>query len=77
MADRKNEGSTNHHDRNETFRKRLDGSSLLRAMDGIYKKEYGVSAKKYFLTGVPRPQAERMLSTLEGAPHSITKTFKR
>jgi hypothetical protein len=77
MAERKVEGSTDRHDTNEAFRKRLEGSRLLRAIDGIYKKEYGYSAKKYLLIGVPRPQAELILSTLEEAPHSLTKMFKR
>jgi hypothetical protein len=59
------------------FRKRLNDSRLLREIDKIYKKEYGRSAKKYLLTCAPRPQAERILSTLEDAPHSITRMFKR
>jgi hypothetical protein len=61
----------------EAFHKRLDDSRLLRAMDNIYKKEYGCSAKRYLLTSAPRPQAERILSALETAPHSITRMFKR
>ncbi len=59
------------------FRDRLDDSPLLRVMNKIYKREYGYSAKKYLLTCVPQPQAERILRTLELAPPSITKMFKR
>jgi hypothetical protein len=50
---------------------------LLRVIDDVYRKDYGCSAKRYLLTGVPRPQAEQILSTLEGAPHPITKMFRR
>ena len=65
------------HADEEDFRKRLDDCRLLRVINKLYKKEYGYSAKKFLLTSVPRPQAERMLSTLELAPPSITKMFKR
>jgi hypothetical protein len=77
MVERKKGKSAGRQDADEAFRKRLDDSRLLRAIDKIYKKEYGCSAKKYLLTCVPRPQAERILSTLETAPHSITRMFKR
>ena len=61
----------------KAFRKRLDESRLLQAIDKIYKEEYNRSAKEYLLTGVPRRQAEQIMNTLERAPHSITKMFKR
>ena len=61
----------------DDFRNRLDDSRLLRVIEKIYKKEFGYSARKYLLTSAARPQAERILSTLELAPPSITKMFKR
>ena len=69
--------SGNEHDADGTFRKRLDDSRLLRIINRLYKKEYGYSARKFILSSVPRPHAERMLDTLEEAPPSIAKMFKR
>lgn len=66
-----------HPGADDAFLNRLDDSRLLRVINKIYKKEYGYSAKKYLLTCAPRPQAERILNTLELAPPSITKMFKR
>jgi hypothetical protein len=77
MVGHKKGKSTDRQVTDRAFRKRLYDSRLLRAMDSVYKKEYGCSAKKYLLTDVPRPQAEQILSTLEGAPRSVTKMFKR
>jgi len=77
MVERKKGKSAGRRDASEVFRKRLDDSRLLRVIDKIYKKEYECSAKKYLLMCAPRPQAERILSTLETAPHSITRMFKR
>jgi len=77
MAERKKEKSKGRTVAEKAFRKRLEHSHLLRAIDEVYKKEYGCSAKRYLLDSAPRPQAERILSTLETAPHSITKMFRR
>ncbi len=66
-----------HHEADDAFHKRLDDSHLLRVINKIYKKEYGYSARKYLLKCIPRPQADRILNTLEAAPPSITKMFKR
>lgn len=77
MVERKKGKSAGRQDADEAFRKRLNDSHLLRAIDKIYKKEYECSAKKYLLTCAPRLQSERILSTLETAPHSITRMFKR
>ncbi|MHB8566806.1 MAG: hypothetical protein ACYC7D_00625 [Nitrososphaerales archaeon] len=76
MGDRKKKGRSS-AEHGDAFRNRLDDSRLLRIINKIYKKEYGYSARKYLLTCVPRPQADRMLRTLELAPPSITKMFKR
>ena len=77
MVERKEEKSTGRPIADDAFRKRLDHSRLLHVIDEVYKKEYGCSAKKYLLDIAPRPQAERIMGTLETAPHSITKMFKR
>jgi hypothetical protein len=45
-------------------------------MDKIYKKEYGLSAKRYLVTVPLRSEAENMLRTLESAPPSITEMFQ-
>jgi hypothetical protein len=59
------------------FVNRMNNCKLLDVIEKIYKKEYGLSAKKYLL-GIPtRTQAERMLKTLESAPDSITDMFQR
>jgi len=69
--------SADHHGADDAFSNRLDDSRLLHVIERIYKKEYGYSSKKYLLTHAPRAEAERMLLTLESAPPSITKMFKR
>jgi hypothetical protein len=46
-------------------------------MEKIYKKEYGLSAKKYLANFPLKLQAERMVRTLESAPPSITEMFER
>jgi len=77
MIEHKKEKSNGRPVADEAFRKRLENSRLLHVIDEVYKKEYGCSAKKYLLTCAPRQQAEQILGTLEAAPHSITKMFKR
>jgi len=62
---------------NDVFLSRLNDCQLLDVMDKIYKKEYGLSAKKYLLTIPPRSEAERMVRTLESAPASIMDMFQR
>jgi hypothetical protein len=74
---KKGRGSADRHGADDGFRNRLDDSRLLRVIEKVYKKEFGYSARKYLLTSAPRPQAERILTTLETAPPSITKMFKR
>jgi hypothetical protein len=71
----KNKKTTKEH--NDVFLNRLNNCQLLDVMDKIYKKEYGLSAKKYLLTIPPRSKAERMIRTLESAPSSITDMFQR
>lgn len=77
MAGKKKHTSAKDHDADVAFRKRLDDSRLLGIINKLYKKEYGYSAKKFLLGSVPRAQAERILDTLEQAPPSIAKMFKR
>ncbi len=60
-----------------SFLNRLDNCKLLEVMEKIYKKEYGLSAKKYLVTVPLRSEAERMLKTLESAPPSITEMFQK
>jgi hypothetical protein len=62
---------------NNIFLNRVDNCMLLDAMDKIYKKEYGLSAKRYLVTVPLRSEAENMLRTLESAPPSITEMFQR
>jgi hypothetical protein len=61
----------------DVFLNRLDNCLLLDVMDKIYKKKYGLSAKRYLSTVPIRSEAERMLRTLENAPPSITEMFQR
>jgi hypothetical protein len=61
----------------DAFLNRLDNCKLLDVMEKIYKKEYGLSAKKYLATVPLRSEAKLMLSTLESAPLSITEMFQR
>jgi len=61
----------------DDFINRLNNCKLLGVMDKIYKKEYGLSAKKYLQNIPPRPEAEHMIQTLESAPTSITDMFQR
>lgn len=62
---------------NDVFLSQLNDCQLLDVMDKIYKKEYGLSAKKYLLTIPSRSEAKRMLKTLESAPTSIMDMFQR
>jgi len=64
-------------DKHDDFINRLNNCKLLGVMDKIYKKEYGMSAKKYLLRIPSRKEAERMVRTLEYAPASITDMFQR
>lgn len=61
----------------DIFVNRMNNCKLLDVMEKIYKKEYGLSAKKYLLSIPTRSQAEHMLKTLESAPDSITDMFQR
>jgi hypothetical protein len=54
MVERKKGKSTGRQVADEAFRRRLDDSRLLLAIDNIYKKEYGCSARKYLLTEIGR-----------------------
>jgi hypothetical protein len=74
-AGTKNARSIKKH--NELFLNRVDKCRLLDAMDKIYKKKYGLSAKRYLLTVPSRSEADNMLRTLESAPPSITEMFQR
>jgi len=64
-------------ERDDIFINRLDNCKLLDVMEELYKKEYGVSAKKYLRRIPTRTQADHMLKTLESAPDSITEMFQR
>jgi hypothetical protein len=78
MARRKRSGdSVADRDIGEDFLNRVHDSQLLAVINKLYKREYGYSARKFLVTSVPRVQAERILKTLEQAPPSITKMFKR
>lgn len=63
--------------RDDVFINRLNNCKLLDVVEEIYKKEYGMSAKKYLQRIPTRSQAEHMLKTLESAPDSITEMFQR
>jgi hypothetical protein len=63
--------------RNDVFLDRVNDCKLLNVMEKIYKKEYGLSAKRYLLTVPLRSEAENMLRTLESAPSSVTEMFQR
>jgi hypothetical protein len=63
--------------RDDAFLNRLDDCELLDVMEKIYKKKYGLSAKRYLTTVPLRSEAERMLVTLESAPPAITEMFQR
>src|SRR5215467_11799797 len=63
--------------RDDPFLDRLDNCKLLNVMEKIYKKEFGLSAKKYLLTVPLRSEANHMLQLLESAPPSITGMFQR
>ena len=75
QRERKVQKSTNKRD--DSFLNRLDDCKLLGIMERIYKKKYGLSAKRYLATVPLRSEAERMLGTLESAPSAITKMFQR
>jgi hypothetical protein len=62
--------------RNDIFLNQVDNCKLLDIMDKIYKKKYGLSAKRYLVTVPLRSEAENMLQTLESAPPSITEMFQ-
>lgn len=61
----------------DPFLNRLNDCELLDVMEKIYKKEYGLSAKRYLRTVPLRSEAEHMLETLESAPSAITEMFQR
>jgi len=69
----KSKTTTKHDD----FINQINNCKLLDVIEKIYKKEYGLSAKKYLLSIPTRSQAEHMLKTLESAPDSITDMFQR
>jgi len=78
MAGLKKGGSSDdYHGADDAFSNQLDDSRLLHVIERIYKKEYGYSSRKYLLTRAPRAEAERILHTIESAPPSIAKMFKR
>src|SRR5579872_1168734 len=70
----KSKTNTKHDD---DFIDQMNNCKLLDVIEKIYKKEYGLSAKKYLLSIPTRSQAEQMLKTLEAADDSITDMFQR
>jgi hypothetical protein len=56
---------------------RIESCELLHAINRIYKKEYGLSAKRYLLEISTRQDSESILRVLESAPPVITKMFRR